>query len=200
MRRQGWTDEEIHALVTETEPGEKMVKKIVASLKAVVHPGLGITLSVDYSRSLAKMVKAGNYDYVNNNIIEKNFPLHFRSQTEVTAVGGGPFRTPGRVHEDNGEFVLVHLDRIATTDEVLQHLNKLGLEPAEIEELLAFGEKYPDIQREYPIVVLGSVWRSPDGYRFCPGLYGDSGRRVLRLRWIDYRWHEDYRFLARRKQ
>jgi hypothetical protein len=66
-------------------------------------------------------------------------------------------------------------------------------------ELLAFGEKYPDVQREFPVVALGSAWRDSVGNRHVPYLVRHAGRRLLYLYWLGCEWDSGYRFAAVRK-
>ncbi|HEY4476338.1 MAG TPA: hypothetical protein VI954_02465, partial [Candidatus Paceibacterota bacterium] len=95
---------------------------------------------------------------------------------------------------------LVQFNRYISTDEALRELDKVGMRPAELHELLAFGEKYPDVQREFPIVALGSVWDDQIGYRcFVPYLHGNGLGRRLFLNWVEGDWREFYRFAAVRK-
>ena len=49
-------------------------------------------------------------------------------------------------------------DACPTIETVLEKLSQLRLTPETVLELLAFGKKYPDIQRDFPIVQLGSVY------------------------------------------
>ncbi|MFH1990409.1 MAG: hypothetical protein ABIJ19_00960 [Patescibacteria group bacterium] len=85
------------------------------------------------------------------------------------------------------------------TGEVLSELDKMGLRPVTLKELLALGEGFPNLQREFPIIALGSVWDS-DNFRHCPRLGGDTSERILFLSWITGRWWGDgYRFAAVRK-
>ncbi|MCX6743687.1 MAG: hypothetical protein NT116_05665 [Candidatus Parcubacteria bacterium] len=137
---------------------------------------------VDYSKTLAEMIKAGNYSWFNDDITEKYFPLQGAGQHEV-------------------EMELVHLNRNATTKEVLEHLNGLGLESAKIEHLLAFGVAYPDVQKEFPVIALGSVWVLSSGLRSSPCLFSSNGQRRLSLSWHKdgTPWGEACRFLAVRK-
>ena len=85
------------------------------------------------------------------------------------------------------------------SDEVLKKLEKLGLRPATLPELLAFGATYPNKQRKFPIVALGSVWRYWEGYRFVPYLWENGARRDLGLGWLERGWDAYYRFAAVRK-
>ena len=92
-------------------------------------------------------------------------------------------------------FECVHMDRDASTDEVLAEMDRLGLRPALYEELLGFAKKYPNEQRKYSIVALGSGTDVRGG----PGvacLWGDGDGRGLGLRWLGHGWLGHYRFLV----
>lgn len=137
-------------------------------------------ITVDHTKSLADMIATGNYGYVNPNITVANFP--------ITGTG---------VMEE--EIILVHLDRDIGSDDAVRELNEMGLEPARIEHATAFGAKYPDVQREYPVVFLGSVWTSSGGDRDVPSLGDWGARRDLLLGDWDVGWARPYRFAAVRK-
>ena len=138
------------------------------------------TVTVDYSKTIEDMVKSGRYDWFNDNITSKNFPTKRAGKTEIIVE-------------------LVHFNRNIGTDEALKKLDRMGYRPVELHELLAFGEKYPEIQREFPIVALGSVWRDSCGYRALPWLGGRGSRRHLDLSWRAHDWSELCRFAAVRK-
>ena len=97
-------------------------------------------------------------------------------------------------------FEYVHMDRDALTDEVLAEMDREGLLPALYEEFLGFAEKYPDEQRKYPIVALGSVCQD-DGDLDSPYVFEVDVGRYLNMYWIDnpYPSNRNYRFLAVRK-
>ena len=103
-------------------------------------------VSVNYDLSIEALVKAGEYNWVNENIVEKNFPVE----------GGGT---------EQVEFHLVHFNRVMNSADVEKELEKLGLRPANLKELLSFGSTYQEEQRKYPIVALGSVWQNLNGNR-----------------------------------
>ena len=75
----------------------------------------------------------------------------------------------------------------------------MGLCPATLQELCAFGEKYPDIQREFPVVALGSVYVSLYGRRGVPYLGSWGAGRGLGLFSRGDEWCPSDRFLAARK-
>lgn len=136
-------------------------------------------VTVNYDLSLAGMIKAGWYDWVNSDITEKYFSMNSTGTKEVVTR-------------------LVHFNQYLSSDDVLRELDKRGLRPATIAELLAFGAKYPELQRQFPIVALGSIWQHL-GLRFVPYLYGRGSERRLSLDWFEYGWYDGYRFLAVRK-
>lgn len=137
------------------------------------------SITVNYGRTLAEMVEAGYYDYANPDITAEHFPIEGRGKVEL-------------------ECELVHHDRTASTEEVEPEIERLGLRPATIEELLAFGETYPDVQREFPVVELGSSWVNRDGHRDMVSLWGYPDSRSLILGWDapGYQWSSRYRFLT----
>jgi hypothetical protein len=137
-------------------------------------------VTIDYRKSLDEMVKAGRYGYTNPAITSEHFPIQ----------GEGEVPT---------ELVFVHFDRNIESDGAVAELNKMGLEPARLEHACAFGEKYPDVQKEFPIVFLGSVWADASGNRHVPYLDGWSGGRGLGLSGWSGGWGRRCRFAAVRK-
>lgn len=142
--------------------------------------GTGYTVSVDYGKTVEEMVSAGRYDWKNDNITTKNFPVN---GTGVVTVA----------------LELVHLNKAASSEAVLAHLEANGMRPATVEELLAFGVTYPEIQREFPVICLGSSWVGPLGFRCVPCLGRDGSGRYLCLDWFGIGWGDCCRFLAVRK-
>ena len=140
----------------------------------------GSYISANYGMSVEDAVALGRYDWANSDITSKNFPTKRTGKTELT-------------------IDLVHFSRAIPTENALRELDRMDMRSAELHELLAFGEKYPDVQREFPIVALGSVWQYRDGGRYVPYLYGNGSRRSLRLHWIVNGWNDVYRFAAVRK-
>ena len=144
--------------------------------------GLGplvLSVIVDYTMSLADMIKAGKYDWTNHDITEKRFPVKGEGKKE-TAVE------------------LIHFNRVMNSNQVEQELDKMGLRPGTIEELLAFGATFPETQRKFPILALGSVAEISGG-RVVAYLDGGGSERRLRLYWPDNDWSVVCRFLAVRK-
>ncbi len=138
--------------------------------------GDSFPITIDYTQSLAEMIKSGKYDWSNSDITEKRFPVKGESQVELS-----------------GE--LVHLNRYLSSEEVIKEIERRAMRPAKIEELLGFGAKYPEEQRKYPIIALGSV-AEVGGFRYVPFLGRHNSERYLRLTWWGSVWSDFYRFLA----
>ena len=143
--------------------------------------GVLYRITVNYGQNLDQMIEAGQYDSVNYDITATNFPLKEKGTVEVS-------------------IKLVHFNRSIRSEEAISELNKMGLRPATLPELLAFGAKYPQIQCQFPVVALGSIWQSRIGDRSVPYLWGSySGERRLDLSSVRGRWDWNYRFAAVRK-
>jgi len=137
-------------------------------------------ITINYDLSVEEAVRAGKYDWSNSDITTKHFPSKRKGTAEV-------------------EVILVHFNRAIESDEAVRELDRMGLRPAELPEGLAFGAKYPDTQREFPIVILGSVWQNPPGLRGCAYLCRGGSERGLNLDWFVHKWNSHCRFAALRK-
>jgi hypothetical protein len=126
-------------------------------------------ISVDYDRTVLEMVSVGRYDYANPNVSDDNFPAQRGERQELIVY-------------------LFHTERVMSSDEIAGSLDKEGLRPATLRELLSFGSTYPDAQRTMDIVALAPRWRDKDGYYKVPCLYTDSGNRLLGLLRADLKW------------
>lgn len=135
-------------------------------------------IKVDYSQSLQTMIKAGKYDWVNQNITEEKFP--FVNTGIKTA-----------------KLQLVHLDRCAANQEVAKEIEEQGFRAAELPWLLSLGAGYPDLRREFPIIALGSFSVLPGGH-YCVPCFREywRGGRHLYLALYGPTWSKDSRFLV----
>lgn len=179
VKAKGGTEDAMHILAK--DEGAPLLDVIADILvKAELKTRKRFPVEVDYAKSLADMVKAGKYDYASDNIVAKNFPIE----------GTGVVET---------ELVLVHFDRDIGSDAAIKELEQMGLVPCKIEHLLALGAKHPDLQREYPIICLGSSWVGSGGDRDVPYLSDWRAGRRLDLDWFGSRWGRYCRFAAVRK-
>jgi len=159
-----------------TQNGESLARVLREALTPDGKPaGNTYPLSVDYGRSVEDAVKAGRYDWADSGITSKNSPTERKAEVAVE---------------------LIYFKLYISTDEALRELDRMDYRPAELHELLAFGEKYPEVQREFPIVALGSVLHDRFGRRFVPSLDRHGSGRILNLDWFEFGWSGIYRFAA----
>ena len=164
-----------------TKNGESLARIMREALTPSGKPaGNTYPVTVNYDLSVEDAVKLGLYDWANSDIAGKNFPTKRTGKVEVVVE-------------------LIHLNKVISTKDALREHDMMGYRPAELHELLVFGEKYPDVQRKFPIVALGSVWQSRSGDRSVPYLDGDGSERILLLYWFEIDWRGIYRFAAVRK-
>jgi hypothetical protein len=103
---------------------------------------------VDYGLTLDAMIMAGQYEFWSERITPQAFPITGEGKQGLTAQ-------------------LIHFNRRISTRDVLKELDKMGLRAGRIEELLAFGATFPEIQRKFFVIALGSV-ASPPGSTALP--------------------------------
>jgi hypothetical protein len=130
---------------------------------------------VDYSQSLTKMIADGHYDEVHRDITPRNFQLSSRGFRQI-------------------ELILVQFKHPVAPLQAVILMREQRCRPAVIEELLALGSQYPDLQRRIPIAGLGSA-HFIESRRFVPCLGGNTAKRTLTLAVIYRRWSICYRFV-----
>lgn len=156
------------------------------AFRAALDPKLGedrdFSVEVDFSIPLLKQISRGRYAVVSDLVNARNYPP---SDSGLTGV------RPCRMR-------LFRLRRKMTEKKVLADLARKGARPARLEELLAFGVKYPDFQRRFPVVGLGSKWFDGDGRASVPVLGMAFAGRSLDLCWAAPKdcWHPFFRMLA----
>lgn len=150
----------------------------------VINATSEILLTVDYTKTVEQAIADGNYDWKNNDVTTKNFPISpemIGKKVEVATK-------------------LFHFNRDISSDDAISEMDKDGYRPVTLIELLVLGFLFPELQRQFPIVALGSVWRRARDRRFVPCLYVDGSGRLLYLGWFDVVWSAHYRFLGVHKE
>lgn len=136
-------------------------------------------LEVDGTLTLEQMIANGKYNWKNDDITSKKYPI--ADKTKRTA-----------------HMELFHFDRDISSEKAVKEMEKAGFRPATIEELLTLGENQPELQRQFPIIALGSVAGFSFG-RSVPYLGSGGGDRNLGLNYWAGGWNADVRFLGVRK-
>ena len=133
-------------------------------------------LTVGEKATTGEMIRAGEYDYANENITTANFPITRR----------GPRK-----------LYLAHFKKDMTSEQVEAAVAAMGdKELAKVEDLLAVGAhpKHKELQRKFPIICLGSS-AVLDGSRRVPYLHRWPDERRLYLYYYGHGWGGHCRFL-----
>jgi len=179
LKERGQSEEEIVRAID--SHGDGLLEKLADTVGQATHnPRETFPLLVNYDLPLADAIDAGQYQGVHASFTRENFPPARSGQAEV-------------------EIILVRYQQRMESENVLRELDKEGLRAAELSEILAFGAEYPEVQRRFSVIGLGSVWKDRKGYRNVPCLYEASEGRYVDLHWWDDGWYSFSRFAAIRK-
>lgn len=137
------------------------------------------TLTVLPSLTVLERIALGSYDWKNSDITESRFPHN------IATVG-------------EWEHDLYHPNSFTSSEDAKSSAEVDGWVVAEAEHLLAFGKQFPDVQRKFPIIALGSVCEVR-GNRRVLGLWSGGGGRDIRLFGWRGDWVSHVRFLRVRK-
>ncbi len=94
-------------------------------------------ITVNYDRTVGDSLSAGHYKWAYHEISARNFSSSESGTKSLQAV-------------------LVKLNSYTAVPEIVKEQAKMGLTPATLGELLAFGEAYPDVQSAVSVIALGS--------------------------------------------
>lgn len=168
------TTKQIGELIAQSEQGRitrEMLQKFLEN-PLVVLATVVLTM-------FERMVALCKFDWVNDNITPKNFPVMEEPAPDT-------------------EYELVCMEKCASTNEAEAETGRRGLLPTTLADLLLYVRKNPNEQRKYPIVVLGSKWQLLDGRWCSPYALDWDGRRYLNLFCREDDWDGSFRFLARK--
>lgn len=140
-----------------------------------------VTVCVDYTRTLAQLITDGNYDWVNRHITDENFP---------SPIGQGAVRV---------DLILLEYPASMTSRQVLADMDREGLRPATVWELLSLGVQRKELPENETIIVALGMVVEVDGPRRVAYLGRSDRARYLRLDWFDSDWGGGCRCAAVRK-
>lgn len=152
--------------------------------------GTSYFMSMDYTLTFKEIIKTHDYESLDSNFENKEFSLQGSVITQSVA---------------EIEVVLVHLNtktKVVNTEKIIKDMDKLGLRPAQAEELIVFIENYLHTERwRFPVVALGSYWVNEHDGRSVACLDVDDHYTNLYLVEFNNYWSERYHFhfLAVRK-
>lgn len=163
------------------------VGEIASARTASVQPvsvaaGQFSVLTVDHSQPWSGVEQ--EFGYVSSNINDERFSVEPGGISQVAIA-------PLKLHRDGEEWI--------STDEAVKRMSEQGTRPATGREARAYAKANPEVQRQFPIVALGSSWVDLNGDRLVPYLVDWRGERALDLDWTGGDWNSGWRFLAARK-
>jgi hypothetical protein len=169
------------------QPEGKETLRAVAKLitEAGIQAEVVYHLVVNYTLLLADMIKIGKYEGVNSDITAEHFPVTGKGKVAINVELWWPNR-----YFNNGDEVIAALAK-----------EKPDYRFAELPEGLALGAAQPELQRQFPIAIMGSksIWHHAGGRDFACLGRGDS-RRGLYLYWLEGGFDGAWRFAVVRKQ
>jgi hypothetical protein len=138
-----------------------------AKFRALLGVSYKVTLGY-VDETLQTLIARGKYATVDENVSDQYFPIIGKGQRNI-------------------DIVLVPINKTATNKDsleevygdVLAEIEKRGLRPARIEELLALAATYPEIEAHFNIIAMGSSCHI-NNERCVPILcHGYTGRKLL---------------------
>lgn len=137
-------------------------------------------VTVNYDLSVEQLVKKGKYYWPSHDVTSGHFPSSEKGVAEVLVY-------------------LVNFNYDISSEDVLKELDRQGLRPATLKELLSLSIVQPDLQHNNPIVGLGSTRRDSAGNIYIHYLSSLGLDRILGLALWDGDWTLRWRFAAVRK-
>lgn len=104
--------------------------------------GIIFNFTVDYTRSVEEMVKAGKYDWLDTNVIDR-YPI--------------PEAKVGQ--SENIITELLHFNRLMYYEDAIEEIEKKGYRDTTAHEIMAFAEKNFELREDFPVFSLGSLWQ-----------------------------------------
>lgn len=145
-------------------------------------------VTIDYSLTLAEMIEAGNYDddYCHKDIVEMyDVKGEGIVNAEIVLYPYSWFTSCFNSHTDAYPI---------RATKVQGDLSAMGFRSAKIEELLGLGSAHPEVQKEYQVNALGSLYMQREyslhgsPVNHVPVLGCWYGSRSIRLRLKDFDW------------
>ena len=104
--------------------------------------GIIFNFTVDYNRSVEEMVMARKYDWLDTNVIDR-YPI--------------PKDKVGQSENISAE--LIHFNRLIYYEDAINEIAKEGYRGITAHEMMAFGESNSELQEDFPIIALESIWQ-----------------------------------------
>ena len=157
--------ETIDSLFCEAE-GDHHIEKMAAALSGIDLKPSNYEIDIP-TNNFEELIKLGNYSKIDNKIIKENFVFPELTKNKVNL----------EIMDYNKPTTL------KTMQEERQKLESQGFRGANIYEILTFGIQHPEVQREFPILAMGSKTERVMGYKGILSLQQTNGERHLSIVW-----------------
>lgn len=136
-------------------------------------------LVTNYNLSIEELVEklreVGRHYKVDPNITSENFPRI-------------------KVGVNRSSIILVSFNYPQSPDEVSYKIRRGGYRFADLYEFLAFGIKYPDLQRRFEIATLGPDWLDANNELYFPSFHYDDDYCYYSLILSRFETYRKYKF------
>ena len=97
------------------------------------------------------------------------------------------------------DVALVRLGKVTSSQEAINGLEKQGLRPGNLQNLLTFRDKCPAEYMKHAVVAFGDIRRGPYDCRNIPCLGEEKSKPGLSLHWFDTEWGNKHWFMGIKK-
>ncbi len=174
LERSGTNDDITLVLEKRPDVVAQCADLILAAARAT-KARIEFSITVSPDDTFESLVAAGRYDWKNDFVTAKRFPVR-----------------PSPVGER--KLVILHFGRDISSGAAIAEATKQGFERPTYEDCLRFGVQHPEVQRQFPIVFLHEPVRGDDGSPGVLYLSRYDSKRSLGCRWFDGGWRGDCRF------
>lgn len=148
-----------------------------------------VPLELNYNHSLNEMFKLGKYENADDYRFD-NFDNLEAADSDRTTVS----------EIQKIDLTVMHFGTEIHTEAALHKIEKEGMRPVTLFELLSLGSQHPLLQLGFPIVALRMVYYDPcERCRLAAMLGYESNERYFAMPILQRNWGKDYRFATVQK-
>lgn len=168
-----WLARELETLNT-----KKQSSRSVEPIRNKLPSGNVYRVEVDYRKPISEYIDEGRYELRNILMTNDNFPSAIDCYDKECVCSP----------VERLELYLVYIPRkkeSACLEEVRAELDSMGMRPARIHELLALGNHYPELRKDFDIIAAGSLTRTSRGEYVAPVLARSGEGTVVSITFVD---------------
>lgn len=123
-----------------------------------------MALTVDYTQTVAQAVGGGNYDIIDKNVTDEKIPI--------------PLEKKGRIEKVMA--AVIRFNQYVRRNDAINKINETDYRIANLMELLALGYLFPELQKDSPIMAIGSEWFD-QGFYYRPLITNNGPKRYIQV-------------------